>query len=470
MVSFLSRLSYSYKGKYLASVSFRADGSSKFFTGHKWGVFPAASIGWRISEESFMKDIDWMTNLKFRLGHGVTGNNSIPQYSYMNTVNSNNYVLGEGNGSLISGMSSNSSALGNPDITWEQTGATNMGIDIGVLNNRINLTVDLYNSNTIRLLLEQPAMAITGHETFWNNIGEINNKGIELEVQTTNISNSVFSWKTSANISMNKNTLLNYGNKNKEDNFGERNEVYRAIVGQPAIQFFGYQTDGVWTTFDEVAAAKAITDENGELFNYTKFSPIVGGLKVKNTNGDNKIDSYDRVVLGDPFPDYTWGITNSFTYKDFDLSFMFQGVQGGELINGNPVYNDQLTNNKAYITNRYVSPMFPGDGKTTYSNTTAGSDLVLTDYTVEDATYTALRDLSIGYILPKSIGKLLNIKELRAFFSATNLIYLMASDYRGVNPEYRNKWGSYRNPMIAGYQRGVFPLNRTYTIGVNVKL
>lgn len=468
LISYLGRINYAYNGKYMVSASFRTDGSSKFAEGNKWGNFPAASIGWRASEENFMKKFEWLSNLKLRASIGLTGNNNIPQYSYMNTINTSNYVLGTGNGTLVSGMTSNNTSLGNPDITWEQTQETNYGIDLGFFKNRFNLSLEYYDSNTIQLLLQQPAMYITGHQSFWNNIGKVNNKGIEIEISTINISTKNFTWKTTANFSSNKNKLINYGNKDKEDNFGERNEVYRAIVGQPAIQYFGYKSSGIYTTFEEVAAAKAL-NANGVPFSYTKFLPVVGGLKVMDTNGDNKLDADDRVVLGSPFPDFTWGLTNTVTFKNFDLSFLFQGVQGVDIINGNCNYNEQLRYNKAYTNNRYVSPMFPGDGKTVYSNTTAGGDLMLSDYAIEDGSYIALRDLSIGYTLPSSLAKAMKISSLRAYFSGQNLMYLMGSNYRGINPEARRTSGSsYGSPLVDGYQRGAYPLNRTFTIGVDV--
>ncbi|MBP7368626.1 MAG: SusC/RagA family TonB-linked outer membrane protein, partial [Paludibacteraceae bacterium] len=468
LVSLLGRLNYAYLGKYMMSASFRADGSSKFYKGNKWGTFPAFSAGWRASEEKFMKNFEWLSNLKLRVSYGLTGNNNIPQYAYMNSINTSNYVLGSGNGTLVQGMVSNSSSLGNPDITWEQTSEANYGIDFGFLNSRLNFSIEYYNSNTIQLLLQQPAMYITGHQSYWNNIGKVNNKGIEIELNTTNIANKKFTWKTSANFSTNKNKLLNYGDKEYEDNFGERSEVYRAIVGEPAIQYYGYKTDGVYTTFEEVAAAKALKDKNGNPFTYTKFAPIVGGIKVVNINGDNKIDTEDRTVLGDPFPDFTWGITNTFTYKNFDLSFLIQGVQGIDIINGNVNYNEQLRYNKAYTNNRYVSPMFPGDGKTVYSNTTSGSDLMLTDYCIEDGSYGAIRDFTLGYTLPQNLLKSLKLRNLRVYFSAENLVYIMAPSYRGINPEARRTASNYTSPLVDGYQRGAFPLNRTFTAGLDI--
>lgn len=471
LMSLLGRVNYTYKGKYLASATMRADGSSLFATGHKWDKFPAGSLGWRISEESFMKKFDWLSNLKIRASYGLTGNNAIPQYAYMNRINTNNYVFGSGNGALVTGMASNDDILGNEDLTWERLAEANYGLDLGLFNSRLNLSVEYYNSNTSRMILSQPSMLVTGHKTFWNNIGKVNNKGIEVEITTTNITNKNFTWKTTANFSTNKNTLLNYGDKVKEDNFGERSEVYRALVGQPSIQYFGYKTDGVWTTFEEVAAAKAAGETvNGVFvpFTYSKFAPVVGGLKVKNTNGDNKIDTDDRIVLGDPFPDFTWGITNTFMFKNFDLSFLWQGVQGVEILNGNVNYNEQLRLNTAYTNNRYVSPMFPGDGKTVYSTTTAGSDLMLTDYCIEDGSYAALRDLTFGYKLPNKFVKAIKISDLRVYFSGQNLVYIMASGYRGINPEARKTTSQYTNPLVDGYQRGAFPLNKTFTLGVDI--
>jgi TonB-linked SusC/RagA family outer membrane protein len=468
MVSLIGRLNYSYKGKYMFSASMRSDGSSKFAAGNKWGQFPAFSAGWRVSEEGFLKDAAWLSNLKLRVSYGLTGNNNIPQYSYMNSVNTSNYVTGSGTGLLVPGMASNNLILGNPDITWEQTMEANYGLDMGFFKNRLYFTVEYYNSNTVQLLLQQPSMFITGHQTFWNNIGEVNNQGLEMEIATTNINKKDFTWKTSANFSINKNKLLNYGNKEKEDNFGERNEVYRAAVGEPSIQYYGYRNAGVYTTLEEVAAAKAITDENGVPFTYTKYSPVLGGLKVLNLNGDNRLDTEDRVVLGDPFPDFVWGLTNTLTYKGFDLTFLFQGVQGIDLINGNLNYNESLRLNTVYTNTRYISPMFPGDGKTTFDKNTSGGDLMLSDYAIEDGSYIALRDFMFGYKIPNTIVKKLKVSEVRAYFSAQNMVYLMAKDYRGVNPEARKTSGSYTSPLIDGYQRGVFPINRTFTAGVEI--
>lgn len=470
LTSYIGRLTYAFKGKYLFSASLRADGSSKFAKGHKWGTFPATSLGWRVSEEKFMKKFDWISNLKLRASYGLTGNNNIPQYSYLNTLNTQNYVTGSGNGSLVPGMAATDAFIGNPNITWEQTAEENFGIDLGLFKNRANISAEYYTATTVQLLLQQPAMYITGHQTFWNNTGKVNNQGLEIELSTINIHTKKFTWKTTANFSTNKNTLKSYGDKTYQDNFGERSEVYRAIVGQPSIQFFGYKSDGVWTTFEEVAAAKAVVGPDGKPFVYTKFPPLVGGLKVVNSNGDNAINPDDRVILGTPFPDFTYGITNTFNYGRFDLSFLIQGVQGGKIIDGNMNYNETLRTTANYLANRWVSPSYPGDGKTTFDKTTSGGDLCLTDYVIQDASYAALRDLTFGYKVSDRISKSIKLSSLRIYFSASNLIYLMGKDYKGTNPEARFTTGPYSSafPLVSGYQRGTYPLSRSFIFGVDI--
>ena len=471
--SFIGRLTYAYQGKYLFSASVRTDGSSKFADGQKWGTFPAGSIGWRASEERFLKNIDWISNLKLRASYGLTGNNKIPQYSYMNAYNTSNYVLGFGTGTLMPGVAGTDAFIGNPNITWEQTEEGNYGIDIGLFNSRVNISCEYYNSNTIQLLLQQPIMGITGHNTFWNNIGKVNNQGIELEITTTNIDSKGFVWKTTANIAHNQNILINYGSSDPGtyvDNFGERSEVYRAQVGMPSIQYYGYVQEGVWSSWTECNNAKATYNKAGTPAVYAKFAPLPGAEKVKDLNGDGNITPEDRTFIGSPFPDFTYGITNAFTYSGFELSFLFQGVKGGKLIDGNMNYNETLRSTAVYLANRWVSPMFPGDGMTTYDKNTSGGDLILTDHALQDASYLAMRDCTFGYTLPDKIIRSFGLSKFRLYFSGNNLLYFMGSNYKGINPEARLKTGPYSSafPLVDGYQRGSFPLNRTYTIGVDI--
>jgi len=311
------------------------------------------------------------------------------------------------------------------------------------------------------LLLKQSAMAFTGVPQTWNNIGRLQNRGIEFEFTTNNIRKRDFRWSTTGNISRNKNEVIEMGDEALILNQGERTELYLNKVGAPFIQFYGYRTDGVWLSQADIAAAQAagLTSSLSNVF-------VPGGLKLVDLNGDKKIDADDRTVIGSPDPDFNWGLTNNFTYKALDLSFTFQGAQGGQLINGDANYNETKRYNRSYNKNRWLSPMFPGDGKTPYS--TVGFNWMLTDYVVEDASYYCLREVIIGFTLPEKISRFLHLSSLRAYFSGQNLYFHSADGYRGINPEARFTSGPYNTPAVDGYQRGGFPIPKTILFGIDV--
>jgi TonB-dependent starch-binding outer membrane protein SusC len=461
LLSYLGRVTYSYKNKYLLSASYRRDGSSYFAPGNKWGSFPALSVGWVASQEKFLQSVDWLSNLKLRTSYGVSGNNRINDFAFVDLLYAANYPFGPGTGAANSGQAPSSTILSNPDITWERTFQYNFGIDVGVLRNTINLSVDMYQSKTDQLLLQQTAMAFTGVPLTWNNIGRLQNRGVEFELSTTNISARNFKWTTSANLSRNKNKLLELAGEKYLLNQGERTELYMNMPGQQLIEYFGYRTDGVWLSQAQIDSSK----RDGLYSNLSNlFTP--GGLKLVDVDGNDTIDTRDRVVIGSPYADFTWGITNNVTYKAFDLSFTLQGSKGGQLINGDPNYNETKRINKNYNKNRWLSPMFPGDGKTPYS--TNGFNWMLTDYVVEDASYFALRELIIGYTLPKKLTSAVRLNSARFYFSASNLYFNSASGYRGINTEARYSSGPYASPLLDGYQRGGFPMPKTYMFGIDV--
>lgn len=462
LLSVLGRLMYSYDNKYLFSASLRGDGSSKFAPNHKWGYFPSVSVGWVVTGEKFMEGITWLNTLKLRTSYGATGNNRIAtDFGWLDLLYASNYPFGANTGVSVSGQAPSTTILANPNITWERTFQFNSGADISLFRNAINLTLDIYQSKTDHLLLRQSAMGFTGVPQTWNNIGRLQNNGVELELTTNNIRKKDFKWSTSANFSHNKNKLLQLGDEALVLNQGERTELYLNKVGAPFIQFYGYKTDGVWLSAADITAAQAagLTSSLSNVF-------VPGGLKLVDLNGDKKIDAEDRTVIGSPYPDFTWGITNNFTYKAFDLSFMFQGVEGGQLINGDPNYNETKRYNKAYNKNRWLSPMFPGDGHTPYS--TVGFNWMLTDYVVEDASYYCLREVIVGYTLPQKLANSMGLTSLRAYFSGQNLYFNAASEYRGINTEARFTSGPYNTPAVDGYQRGGFPMPKTILFGIDV--
>jgi TonB-linked SusC/RagA family outer membrane protein len=461
MRSYLARVIYSYQNKYLLNASIRSDGSSFFAPGRKWASFPAVSVGWVASQEKYLQDVKWLNRLKFRASYGHSGNNRITDFAFLDLLTQANYSFGAGTGTAALGQVGSQTFIANPNITWETSIQNNFGADITLFKNKVNLTIDVYQSKTDKLLLQQSAQAFTGVPFFFNNIGSLRNRGIEIELSTTNISNKNFKWSTSLNYSANNNEIIELGQESRLLNPGERNELYQNKVGSPLVQFYGFKTDGVWLSQNQidVERSKGLKSEISNIF-------IPGGLKIVDINGDNIINNYDRTVIGSPLPKFTWGITNTLSYKAFDLSFTLQGVQGGQLVNGDPNYTEIKRTNRAYNNNRWLSPMFIGDGKTPYDAN--GIDWLLTDYVVEDASYWSLRDINFGYKLPNSVANFAKIKSLRVYFSVQNLYFHSAASYRGLNPEGRTTSGPYASSLLAGYQRGTFPTPRTFIFGIDV--
>lgn len=462
LISYLGRVNYNYKSKYLISASFRTDGSSYFGPGNKWGTFPSISAGWAMDKEKFMNKVKWISKLKWRASYGVSGNNRILDFGFLDLLYISNYSFGNGTGNVNTGQSTSSTIRSNKDITWESTFQANYGMDLSILKGRLGITFDYYNSKTDKLLLQQATVAYSGVPASWNNIGSLKNTGFELQLNTINVTKRNLKWSTAANISHTRNKILELGQESFLLNEGERNELYLNKVGLQLIQFYGYKTDGIWLSQSEIDAAQAngLSSQLPNVF-------VPGQLKLVDINGDNVIDIKDRTVLGSPYPDFTWGVTNTITFNQFDLSFTFQGVQGGSLINGDPNYDDVKKLVKNYNSNRYISPLFPGDGKTPNFNK-AAFNWLLTDYVIEDASYYALREINLGYKFADDKIKFAKISSLRLYLSAQNLYFHSARGYRGINPEARVTSGPYGSALVGGYQRGSFPIPQTFVFGVDL--
>jgi TonB-dependent starch-binding outer membrane protein SusC len=463
LLSYLGRINYSYDGKYLASISYRTDGSSYFGPGNKWGSFPSVSLGWLVSNEKFMQKVEWVNNLKLRGSFGATGNNRIVDFAFVDLLFAANYPFGSSTGTTTQGLVPSSAILSNPDITWERTFQYNAGVDISLFKNLLSLTLEMYRSRTDQLLLNQASMGITGVPQTWNNIGKLQNDGIEIELTTNNIRRKNFKWTTSANFARVKNRLLQLGNESLLLNVGERQDGYINQVGGPLIQYYGFKTDGIWLSQAEINAARA-KGLNSTLSGY--FAP--GALKFVDVNNDNMIDLNDRTIIGNPYPDFTWGITNNIAFKGFDISFTLQGVQGGQLMNGDGFYNEARKFNRAFVDNRWISPANPGDGKTPYFTNGYTNAWTQSDYLISSASYYALRELLVGYTFPKEWTKRLHFNSVRLYLSAQNLFFHSAKDYTGLNIEARSNTGPYASPLLDGYQRGAFPVNRTILFGIDL--
>jgi TonB-linked SusC/RagA family outer membrane protein len=322
MISYLARAQYNYLNRYFFTAAIRRDGSSRFGANSRWGYFPSVSGAWVVSDENFMKDIRAINNLKFRVSYGMSGNNQIPNYGSTSLLSSSNYVSGS---TLASGLAI--SNIANTNLQWERTTQFNLGLDLKLLNNRIGLSAEYYNSTTNDMLLNVPVPDITGFSTQLTNIGKMENKGVELNLNTQNVQTPKFSWSTDFNFSSNRNKVLQLGQNNAPITYTDFVVTVKTEVGQPISNFFGYVVDGVFKNQAQVDATP----------HYSTTKP--GDPIIRDVNGDGKITVDDRTTLGNYQPDFMAGITNNFSYKGFDLSFMFQGSFGGEIVNQNFRYS-----------------------------------------------------------------------------------------------------------------------------------
>lgn len=436
--SFLGRVNYAYNNKYLLSLSARYDGSSRFGTNNKYGFFPAASAGWRISQEDFLKGNKYISNLKARFSYGVTGNNTgIGYYGSIARLSPVTAVLNE---TAVPGY--NPANIENPELRWEKSIEIGPGIDLGLLKNRITLSFDYYIRTSKDLLLDQEIPSVTGFNVTTVNIGEVKNSGFELELTGNIITSNDFNWSVSANLSHNTNELVDFAGANGLISYVDvkRPAEYIALEGNPISSFYGYVYD---------------RDVPNEYLKKPLY-PIGATSQdcyVKDLNGDGVITSADRTILGSPYPKVVWGFSNNLNYKAFDLSFTLQGSHGAKVRNLDPQYfENQFSSNMDYIST------FPDAGMV--------REKIYTDYCVQDASYISLRSINMGYTLPKEIAKRIGMAKLRLYVSGQNLMYLMSKGYTSFNPEGVTDFTS---PLRAGYQVGAAPIAKAVTVGINLE-
>ncbi|MCA6069216.1 TonB-dependent receptor [Chryseobacterium sp. RG1] len=442
LISMFGRVNYDYKKKYMLLASIRRDGSSRFGWDNLWGIFPAFGAGWKVDKEDFLKDVSWLNNLKLRYSWGENGNNAIGDYRAFGTLAGGNYSFG---GTLSNGLVPNTSA--NRKLTWEKTQSSDFGFELGLFN-RIDFTADYYIKKTKDLLLEQPIAAVSGYTSVWSNVGSVQNKGLELDLNTKNFVGN-FRWNTSANIAFNKNKVLQLGSDNTPIYTGFSNSTNIIQVGQSLNSFYLYEAIGVLSTAD-------INNPN-----IAKTSgAIAGDVKYRDYNGDGVINEDDRHIIGSPTPDYYWGITNTFSYKNFDLSVFFQGQKGGYsyALLGRAIDRTGMgttTNVMGNWANRWRSDENPGDGKTPRLDGTTGS--LLDTRWLYDATYIQLKNITLGYNFPKDLVDKLKISSLRVYVSLEN-VWRKDHYYGGYNPE---------SVQSDGTDYGAYPNAKVYMMGLN---
>ncbi|KDN54447.1 SusC/RagA family TonB-linked outer membrane protein [Flavobacterium seoulense] len=452
LVSYLARANYSYKGKYLATAAIRADGSSRFGANNKWGYFPSGSLAWRISEESFLKDVSWVSNLKLRLSYGATGNNQIPNYGSIGVLGYSPYVS---SGTVQQGI--NTSNFADKNLKWEKTGQTNFGVDFGMFNGRVKFTGDIYYSRTKDLLLNVPIPILSGFSSTLTNIGELENRGAELNINTQNFDGK-FKWSTDLNVFANRNKVLKLGTNDAPIDINVSSMTSRTAVGKPIGMYYGYVIDGVIMSQAEL---------NSNAYPVWPGSEA-GDPRVRDVNNDGKIDSNDRTYLGNNQADFQWGMTNNFSYGGFDLSILIRGSQGGEILNHNARYlksgvGGGNRNMYSVVNNYWQSDANPGNGqipKPRMLPTTVhdfGSS-----YWVEDASFVRIQNIRLGYNLPKSVVEKFKLSNVKFYVNMENVHVF--SDYLGYDPE----GSTYQSGVLVGFDYGAYPNPFTATAGVNI--
>jgi iron complex outermembrane receptor protein len=435
LISFLGRVNYNISSKYLLSAALRYEGSSRFGSGKKWGTFPSASIGWRLSEESFLKNSKSLNDLKLRVSYGITGNQDIGNYRSLVLLGPGaNAVIGD---QVLTGVSA--TQLANPNLKWEETSQLNVGLDFGFLDDKISGSIDVYNKTTNDLLLEfdvpQPAVV----ETRLDNAGKVTNKGLEISLNTTNYSSGGFFWRTNFNFATNKNKVVNLGDRDFiitgiVSGAGLSNDRAQIVLpGQPLGTFFGPKFLGYDASGNEILS----TDPG----------------RPERTTGPLKDG---RQILGDAQPDYTFGISNSINYKNFDFRVFVQGVQGFKILNNTRLEYQRPSN----VFNKIN--LFRGAVDDVAAGLKPDATVHYTDRFLEDGSYIRLQNVTLGYTFQTQF-----VRSLRVYLSADNLFLI--TDYQGYDPEVNN-FADDRGVSSVGIDYANYPRARTFTLGLGFGL
>lgn len=453
LLSFLGRVNYSYDNRYLLTVSYRRDGSSKFAKGNKYADFASGAIAWRFTEEDFMKSVRWLSNGKLRFSYGETGNQGIGAYSTIEKLGISNYPLG---GGMNSGLAE--SAYVNPNLKWETTSQYDLGLDLGFLNDRINFTIDLYYKKTRDLLQSLKMPQSSGWETRMANFGNVTNKGLELSGNFHILKNKPIDWTLSANISFNKNEISGL----KSDQFASdlwygAGEVFIQRNGCPIGAIYGYVEDGYWDNEAEIRSDPRYANASKGTIN-----SMIGEIKYWDKNGDGAITPEDRDIIGDTNPDFIYGITNNFAWKNLSLSFFFQASHGNDVFNGN--LTDVTMSNIGNIPRfAYESRWTPENYQSAkWPKAIAGYTRAwqITNRYVEDGSYLRLKNLTVGYKFLKPIK---GIDLINLTFTATNLFTI--TDYSWYDPDVNVFGGDSARRGVDLYS---YPLSRTFSLGINM--
>jgi TonB-linked SusC/RagA family outer membrane protein len=454
MLSYLARANYNYDSKYYVTASFRTDGSSRFGSERKYGVFPSAALAWRISNEKFFEGIDFINELKLRTSYGETGNNNIGNYAEFAAINYLSYPFG---GAATGGFGPGQ--LANPLLTWETQKSFNVGVDAGFFKNRLTVSVERFQSRNYNLLLNVNIPLVTGFSTALQNIGEVKNSGWEFSMSSVNISGK-FRWTTDFNFSTFKNEVVKLGPSGDPIIAGDN----KTMIGQPIGMFYGFLTDGIFKTQAEL--------NNGPIFNPGAADRSrVGDIRFKDVSGPNGrpdgiINSFDNTIIGNPYPDFYYGMTNRFSYQNFGLSVSLQGSKGNDVYNtsfGSGSATRARVRVYAYNNSYWKSEQDPGDGMTPRPNDapTGGVRLPSQRY-LDNGSYLRINNITLDYILPGSVSQKLKINSARLYIGATNPF--LFTDYIKYNPDVSLS----NDPLRPGLEANDYPLPKSLIVGLSV--
>lgn len=456
MLSYLSRLVYSYDSKYLLTASMRRDGSSRFGIDNKWGNFPSLALGWVVNRENFFQDVNYINFLKLRLSYGVTGNNQIGNYLSLSQMASVLYPFGDDvNLGFVH------SSIANRDLRWEKTAQYNGGVDLNLFKNRLQFTGEVYYKKTTDLLLEVQVPMSSGYTTAVQNIGELNTRGYELSLTSVNISKPDFEWNTTLTHSVFRNKIVSLGDKDEmfflNNIFWGMSNNVMLRTGRSTGTFFGYIEDGVLNSKTEIANSP---DQSGVLTNN------LGEMKYVDVNGDGLITDADKVPIGNSLPKFTGGLNNEFRYKSFDLAFFLRWSVGNDVINGNTSYmtdNYRNWNTTVDVANNVWGPDRPNNNSTGMTGTFWMDDM--RSSLVEDGSFLKVDYITLGYTLPSTLTNRLRVRSLRVFARADNPFIF--SRYTWFDPEVSTGWGTVAQ-IGPGVDLSSYPRSSGGTIGLNI--
>jgi TonB-linked SusC/RagA family outer membrane protein len=500
LLSGFGRLTYSYDDKYLFTGTLRADGSSKFPAGNKLGFFPGASVAWRLSKEEFLKEVMAVSDLKLRLSYGKAGNNRINDFLYNQLYTAGNapYAL---NNTIVLGSSA--TTLANPNLRWESTTSRNLGVDLSLFNNRVQFTADAYYNTTSDLLLNKPIPAFIGYTSQLQNVGSTSNRGLELQLSGTVVQTENFTWSATANASFNRGRIESLGDGQSEipaitSGWGGTalTQDFVARVGQPVGQMYGYVTDdSPFLTADDFSGYVPSTTAGG-LGSWTPRADVIfvndlgvigetayrpGLLKLKDLNGDGKIDANDLTVIGNANPKMVGGVNQQFTYKSFDASVFLNFVLGNDIYNANKLEftsntpNTQYNNLLGIMGDRYRIIEADGSAITSLERLrevnqnaniwTPTRSLLLHSWAVEDGSFLRINNVTVGYTLPKALTARAKVQTLRFYVTLNNLYTF--TKYTGFDPEVNTRRAT---PLTPGVDYAAYPRSRAFLFGLNLSL